>query len=100
MDEDMVRHNKEMNDLKEKIEKAKAKSKKEDRAIKFKRVGNKRLLKAIKYIRMVKNMSLSFAYDMSEEDVKKITERLHDEVEEIQYAFNVRNKKQTIEKVL
>jgi len=68
---------------------------------KYKTIANKRLTTAIKYLRMVKKMTASRNYEVEEEDITAITERLTSEVNAIESAFLSRTKKkEEIEDVL
>ena len=61
----------------------------------YKELANPRLKNAIKYINMVATQTKSKLYDMTQEDIDTITERLHNEVDKIQNAYDSRTKKST-----
>jgi len=66
----------------------------------YKPIAEKRVLNAIKYIRLVKRMTKSANYEVEAGEVNAITTRLHDEVSEIVSAFESRTKaKEEIEPV-
>jgi len=59
---------------------------------KYIEIANRRIKSALKYLNLVKNMTGSRNYDVEAEDVEKITEALHNAVDEIQSAFDGRTK--------
>jgi len=58
----------------------------------YKPIAEKRILNAIKYIRLVKRMTKSANYEVEADEVNAITTRLHDEVDGIVSAFESRTK--------
>ena len=72
----------------------------ETKAEKFVRVANGRTKKAIKQLRLIKQVVGSKNYDMEQEQVTKLITVLYDEVTAIDNAYNARTKsKEPIEDV-
>ena len=73
----------------------------EAKDVKFIRVANPRIIRAIEKIRLVKQTVGSKQYDLTQEQVEIVTEKLHKEVDKITSAYDARSKtKEPIEEVL